>query len=128
MDTSLNWDDLKYFDLVATTLSIREAAEQSTMSAATLSRRIANLEEKLGEALFIRRANRLTLTPLGKDILAQVHQVRTQVQSIEERCAVRPGRRKIRIKHLICCRDGRCGHLCRCPMRRGGPFRRATTP
>jgi DNA-binding transcriptional LysR family regulator len=97
MDTSLNWDDLKYFNLVATTLSIREAAEQSTMSAATLSRRIANLEEKLGEALFIRRANRLTLTPLGKDILAQVHQVRTQVQSIEERCAVRPGRRKIRI-------------------------------
>lgn len=97
MDTSLNWDDLKYFNLVAKTLSIREAAEQSTMSAATLSRRLSNLEEKLGEALFIRRANRLTLTPLGMDILARVNQVRTQVQSIEERCAVRPGRRKIRI-------------------------------
>lgn len=40
---------------------------------------------------------RLTLTPLGKDILAQVDQVRSQVQSIEERCAIRPGRRKIRI-------------------------------
>lgn len=98
MVQSLNWEDLKYFNAVAQTLSIRRAAEINKISAATLSRRVVNLEERLGDPLFIRRANRLSLTPLGREILLQVEQVHSKVKTIETRCGMGDGKYKIRIR------------------------------
>ncbi|MGJ8530476.1 LysR family transcriptional regulator [Maritalea sp.] len=98
MTRNLNWEDLKYFNAVAQTLSIRQAAEIHKISAATLSRRVVNLEERLGDCLFVRKANRLSLTPLGRDILLQVEQVHSSVRNIETRCGVGDSQHKIRIR------------------------------
>lgn len=94
----LNWEDLKYFNAVAQTLSIRQAAEIHKISPATLSRRVVNLEEKLGDSLFVRKANRLSLTPLGREILLQVKQVQSKVDFIETRCGIGDGQYKIRVR------------------------------
>lgn len=94
----LNWDDLKYFNAVAQTLSIREAANLHRVSAATLSRRIVSLEEQLGDALFVRKANRLSLTPFGREILLQVEEVSSRVRGIENRCGVSGRKYKIRFR------------------------------
>lgn len=94
----LNWEDLKYFNAVAQTLSIRRAAERNKISPATLSRRVVNLEERLGDSLFVRKANRLSLTPLGQEILFQVQQVQSKVDFIETRCGIGDGLHKIRVR------------------------------
>lgn len=97
MQSSLNWNDLKYFGQVAAQLSVRQAASAMNMSAATLSRRIMNLEEYLGETLFVRKGNRLELTTFGQYVYEQVLEARTSIQDVEERCAAGSEQHRIRI-------------------------------
>ncbi|HEY0032649.1 MAG TPA: LysR family transcriptional regulator, partial [Devosia sp.] len=57
---------LIYFNAVATHLSIREAARRLNVASSAITRQVAQLEDALGIALFIREKRRLRLSPAGE--------------------------------------------------------------
>ena len=59
---NLRWDDLKLFLAVHEQGSLSGAARVLKLGQPTLSRRIAELEEAVGEALFERRSQGVLLT------------------------------------------------------------------
>ncbi|RYG92048.1 LysR family transcriptional regulator [Loktanella sp. IMCC34160] len=61
-----NWDDLKVFLAVARAESLSSAAPVLKMDPATVSRRIARLEDELGAALFLKSPQGYALTDLGE--------------------------------------------------------------
>ncbi|WP_086482121.1 LysR family transcriptional regulator [Oceanospirillum sanctuarii] len=88
MNKDLNWQDLKLFLTVAETGSFSAAARELKLGQPTLSRRIAELEEQLGQPLFIRLSQGCELTALGNKLLPAAQQmaqwsaeVMTEVQS-----------------------------------------------
>lgn len=62
----MNWDDLRVFLAVARAESLTGAAPVARMDPATLSRRIARLEEALGAALFVKSPQGYALTDRGR--------------------------------------------------------------
>ncbi len=63
------WDDLRLFLCVAEQGSLSAAARMLRLGQATLSRRIAALESQLGEPLFTRASQGVSLTALGLRLL-----------------------------------------------------------
>lgn len=61
----MNWDDLRVFLAVARAESLTAAAPTLRMDPATVSRRIARLEDSLGAALFIKSPQGYSLTERG---------------------------------------------------------------
>ena len=61
-----SWDDMRLFLAVAETGSFSAAARRLRLGQPTLSRRMAELESGLGEALFERRAQGCVLTAAGQ--------------------------------------------------------------
>lgn len=57
---------LIYFNAVATHLSIREAARRLDVASSAVTRQVAQLEDALGIALFLRERRRLRLSPAGE--------------------------------------------------------------
>lgn len=57
---------LLYFNAVATHLSIREAARRLNVASSAVTRQVAQLEDALGIALFLREKRRLRLSPAGE--------------------------------------------------------------
>lgn len=57
---------LLYFNAVATHLSIREAARRLDVASSAVTRQVAQLEDALGIALFLREKRRLRLSPAGE--------------------------------------------------------------
>ena len=66
---SLDADDLLVFARVMESGSFSRAAERLQLPKSTVSRRIAALEERLGEKLLQRSTRRLTLTEFGQGVL-----------------------------------------------------------
>lgn len=66
---SLRWDDMQLFLAVHDTGSLSGAARALGLGQPTLSRRIAELEALLGEALFVRESQGTRLTAAGRDLL-----------------------------------------------------------
>lgn len=66
---NLRWDDLKLFLAVHEQGSLSGAARVLKLGQPTLSRRIAELEEAVGEALFDRQSHGATLTTAGQKLL-----------------------------------------------------------
>ena len=66
---NIPWDDLRLFLCVAEQGSLSAAARLLKLGQATLSRRIAGLESQLGETLFTRASQGVSLTPLGLRLL-----------------------------------------------------------
>ena len=66
---NLRWDDLKLFLAVHEQGSLSGAARLLKLGQPTLSRRIAELEETVGEALFDRQSYGVSLTPAGIKLL-----------------------------------------------------------
>ncbi len=75
-------NDLLIFAHVAETGSFSRAAERIGLPKSTVSRRIAVLEERLGERLMLRTTRRLTLTELGEQLLAHARQVADEVDAV----------------------------------------------
>ena len=69
-----NWDDIRVFLAVARAESLSAAAPGLRMDPATLGRRIARLEERLGAALFVKSPQGYALTGRGERL--QVHAAR----------------------------------------------------
>ncbi|MBJ3783325.1 LysR family transcriptional regulator [Devosia sediminis] len=57
---------LLYFNAVATHLSIREAARRLDVASSAVTRQVAQLEDALGIALFLRERKRMRLSPAGE--------------------------------------------------------------
>ncbi len=66
---NLRWDDLKLFLTVHEKGSLSGAARALKLGQPTLSRRIAELEEAVGEPLFDRKAQGASLTAAGRRLL-----------------------------------------------------------
>ena len=71
----MDWDLYRVFLVVARCGSFSRAARQLRVSAQTVSRRIAQLEELVGLKLFIRTSDSLTLSTLGERLRVEVESV-----------------------------------------------------
>jgi DNA-binding transcriptional LysR family regulator len=76
-------NDLLIFARVAEAGSFSRAAERLSLPKSTVSRRIALLEERLGERLMLRTTRRLTLTEFGEQLLAHARQVADEVDAVK---------------------------------------------
>jgi DNA-binding transcriptional LysR family regulator len=82
----IDWDDVRHFLATARGGSVRAAAKELAVNHATVLRRIAQLEERLGAQMFERLPSGYRLTPAGEEVLdlaiqmeATSHQLETRV-------------------------------------------------
>lgn len=71
--------------------SISAAARERGLSVASLSKRLARLEDKLGTRLIHRTTRRLALTPAGQDLRETLLPLRASLRAVEDRIAGRSG-------------------------------------
>ena len=89
----LNPNDLLIYARVADAGSFSKAAERLGLPKSTVSRRIALLEEQLGERLMVRSTRRSTFTEFGLQLLENARQVAAEVDAVaalRERRQVEP--------------------------------------
>ena len=79
----MQWDDLKYFLAVARFGSLTEAGQSLKTSASTVSRRIGELEKRLGARLFDRKSSGYVLTESGSEIRRRAEDVEAAALSVE---------------------------------------------
>ena len=65
----ISWDDVKLFLITAQSSSLSAAARQLNVGQATVSRRVARLEESLGCSLIQRNTDGVSLTTSGQNLL-----------------------------------------------------------
>lgn len=75
-------NDLLIFARVVESGSFSRAAEKIGLPKSTVSRRIANLEEQMGERLLQRTTRRLHVTEFGEHLLAHARQVADEVDAV----------------------------------------------
>lgn len=78
----LDPNDLLIFARVVEAGSFSKGAERLGLPKSTVSRRIAGLEERLGEQLLIRTTRRLRLTEFGESLLEHGRQVAAEVEAV----------------------------------------------
>lgn len=76
-------NDLLIFARVAEAGSFSRAAERIGLPKSTVSRRVAFLEEQLGERLMLRTTRRLALTEFGLQLLEHARQVAAEVDAVK---------------------------------------------
>lgn len=76
---------LKYFVKVAETFNFSEAAKAIHVSQSALSQQIRQLEEELGEPLFVRSSHNVDLTEAGRTILSNAKQALYEASICKER-------------------------------------------
>jgi len=76
-------NDLLIFARVAEAGSFSRAAARMGLPKSTVSRRIAALEESLGERLMLRTTRRLTLTEFGHQLLENARQLAAEVDAVK---------------------------------------------
>lgn len=81
---NISADDLILFATIAEQASLVRAAEQLGMPKATVSRRLSNLEELLGQKLLIRTTRRQTLTEFGLEFLDHSRRVAEEVATVQD--------------------------------------------
>jgi DNA-binding transcriptional LysR family regulator len=74
-EMQLDWNDLRLFLAVARLGGLRASAEATGTSPPTLGRRIAVLESRLGQTLFVRSVSGYSLTEAGVELLARANEV-----------------------------------------------------
>lgn len=90
---TLDPGDLLVFAHIVDAGSFTRAAEQLGLPKSTVSRRLAQLEERLGERLLLRTTRKLTLTDFGQGILGHARQIAAEVdaaRAIAENRKARP--------------------------------------
>ncbi len=81
----IDWDDVRYFLAVARGGSVRAAAERLGVNHATVLRRVAHLEERLGALLFDRLPSGYRLTGAGKEVLGLAEQMEASSNQLASR-------------------------------------------
>lgn len=79
----MNWDDLRLFLAVARTGSISGAARQLDVQHSTVSRRMRQLEEKLGARLIERKKSGYELTPEGENVKDAANRIESEVLTVD---------------------------------------------
>ena len=79
----MNWDDLRLFLAVARTGSISGAARQLDVQHSTVSRRMRQLEVKLGTRLIERKKSGYELTPAGENVKLAAHRIESEVIGVD---------------------------------------------
>lgn len=81
----IDWDDIRYFLAVARGGSVRAAAERLGVNHATVLRRIAQLEQRLGAQLFERLPSGYRMTGAGADALGLAEQMEASTLQLQTR-------------------------------------------
>ena len=94
--------DIEMFNLVATELSFRRAAERMAIDQSALSRRIRQLEEQLGFQLIRRTTREVSHTSAGEIFHEETRLIDTQISSAMEtaRIAAEGKRGRLRIGYM----------------------------
>jgi len=85
----LDWDDLRHFTALVDEGSLSAAARRLRVEHATVARRIAALEEKVGVKLVDRRGGRYVLTAHGERVAEHARRMEAEALDIER--ALRAG-------------------------------------
>ncbi|MFJ4655275.1 LysR family transcriptional regulator [Nocardia sp. NPDC088792] len=80
-------DDILFFDIVARSRSLTEAAREFGVSVSAVSKRLAQLEARLGVPLIQRTTRRFTLTPEGERYAAGAARLAAQLEELEDSIA-----------------------------------------
>lgn len=80
----MDWDDLKFFLAVARAGGLTGAAERLHVSPSTVSRRLSQLEERIGSTLFAHHQTGYLLTDDGKALFSQAERVEDAVLELEQ--------------------------------------------
>ena len=81
----IDWDDVRYFLAAAREGSVRAAASRLGVNHATVLRRIAHLEERLGAQMFEKLPSGYRLTPAGDEVLELAVQMEGSAHQLETR-------------------------------------------
>jgi DNA-binding transcriptional LysR family regulator len=81
----IDWDDVRYFLAVARGGSVRAAAGRLGVNHATVLRRIAQLEERIGAHMFEKLPSGYRLTEAGEEVLEFAEQMETSSNRLETR-------------------------------------------
>jgi len=79
----MNWDDLRLFLAVARTGSISGAAKHLGVQHSTVSRRMRQLEEKLGTRLIERKKSGYELTQAGENVKQAANRIECEVLAVD---------------------------------------------
>ena len=79
----LDWEDLRHFHALSLLGTLSAAARALGVEHATVARRVAHLEEKIGAKLVDRRGRRLSLTAKGQQIAAIATRMSEDALTIE---------------------------------------------
>lgn len=91
-------DALLAFDAVARAGSFEAAAAELALTASAVAKRVAGLEERLDQPLFLRQpAKGLSLTPAGHEYLPQVRQALALLQAMPLHQRASPQRERLRV-------------------------------
>ncbi|MEC3956041.1 LysR family transcriptional regulator [Nocardia sp. CDC153] len=80
-------DDILFFDVVARSRSLTEAAREFGISVSAVSKRLAQLEDRLGVPLVQRTTRRFTLTPEGERYAAGAARLTAELEELEDSIA-----------------------------------------
>lgn len=83
----IRWDDLQIVLAIAETGSLSGAGRRLRMSHATVYRRLSDMEQRLGVALFHRTRSGYTQTVAGEDLAASAARVQDEIKGAERRLA-----------------------------------------
>jgi DNA-binding transcriptional LysR family regulator len=83
--TMIEWDDVRYFLAAARGGSVRAAAKRLGVNHATVLRRIAQLEDRLGAQMFERLPSGYRLTTAGEEVLEFANQMEASSHQLETR-------------------------------------------
>lgn len=83
--TMIDWDDVRYFLAVSRGGSVRAAAKSLGLNHATVLRRIAHLEERLGALMFEKLPAGYRLTATGEEVLELAKQMEASALGLETR-------------------------------------------
>ncbi|WP_223970557.1 LysR family transcriptional regulator [Bradyrhizobium sp. RD5-C2] len=81
----IDWDDVRYFLAVARGGSVRAAAERVGVNHATVLRRVAQLEERLGAQMFEKLPSGYLITAAGEEVLELAEQMEASSFQLETR-------------------------------------------
>ncbi len=95
----MNLSQLRFASAVASTASFTAAAAQCCVTQPTLSNGVAQLENELGERLFVRTTRKVALTPFGMHVLPYIDEVLSAQASLvqQTKAFLQPDKRLIRI-------------------------------
>ncbi|WP_246818691.1 LysR family transcriptional regulator, partial [Aerococcus sp. HMSC23C02] len=78
-------EDFKYFQTVASELSLSQAANKLYISQPSLSNAMTKLEKELDVTLFTRSSRGISLTTDGEEFLQYANQILEQMHLVERR-------------------------------------------